>query len=198
MGNLHSVAKALEKEGSEVRVSSDPADLEGASGVVLPGVGAFPRAVERLRDLGLDGALTAYAESGRPLLGICLGLQLLFEESSEHGGAEGLGLLSGRVDLLDRPGRKVPHMGWAEIEWVNPSPLDEGTSDGTAFYFAHSFVVDPVPEELLAVASYGGPFPCAAGRDNVFGVQFHPEKSSSAGLRIIRNFVQLASGKDGL
>ena len=190
MGNLHSVGKALEVAGAEVNVTPRPDDLDRAEALVLPGVGAFPRAMERLADLGLDRAILRAVGEGRPLLGICLGLQLLFEYSEEQGGSEGLGILPGRVTGLEVDGLKVPHIGWARVEWTGDSPLNEGIPNGEAFYFVHSFVPRPDRPDRLATATYGSPFTCAAGRDGVYGVQFHPEKSSEAGLRLLSNFVE--------
>jgi glutamine amidotransferase len=156
--------------------------------VILPGVGAFPRAMERVRERGLDELIAERREAGAPILGICLGLQLLFESTTELGGAEGLGLLSGPVSELRAEGLKVPHIGWSPVRWERPSRLVEGIESGTPFYFVHSFAPAPRPEELLGSAVYGERFACAAERDNVFGVQFHPEKSSAAGLRLLANF----------
>lgn len=190
MGNLHSVGKALERAGAAVTTTSDPDGVSRADAVVLPGVGAFPRAMERLADLGLDLAIREAAES-KPLLGICLGLQLLFEYSPEQGGAKGLGILAGAVEPLAGDDLKVPHIGWATVDWVGRSPIAEGIADGEAFYFVHSFVVEPQASDLVATATYGDTFACAAGRGSIFGVQFHPEKSSEAGLRLLANFISL-------
>jgi len=192
MGNLHSVGKALERAGANVTATPDPAVAGGADALVLPGVGAFPRAMERLADLGLDQAIRDAVDSGKPLLGICLGLQLLFDFSAEQGGAEGLGILSGKVEPLPANGLKVPHIGWATVDWAGDSPIAQGIADGEAFYFVHSYIALPEDSDLLAVSSYGGEFACAAGHDGIFGVQFHPEKSSEAGLRLLANFVSLA------
>jgi glutamine amidotransferase len=194
MGNLRSVSKGFEKVGATCEVTNDHARIAAADGVVLPGVGAFPRAMERIHELGLDSALGSAASEGRPVLGICLGLQLLFESSTELGGAEGLGLLEGHVVEVPAGGRKIPHIGWAAVTWAGPSPLTDGLRPGEPFYFVHSFVVEPSEDELVGTASYGGEFACVAAKDNVFGVQFHPEKSSSAGLRLLQNFVGICEG----
>jgi imidazole glycerol-phosphate synthase subunit HisH len=188
MGNLRSVEKALEHVGVTATISADAAEVRAADGVILPGVGAFPRAMERIRGLGLDELIAERREEGVPILGICLGLQLLFESSTELGGADGLGLLAGRVDELDAEGLKVPHIGWEPVRWERESRLADGIPSETPFYFVHSFAPRPGGDDLLGSAMYGARFACAAERDNVFGVQFHPEKSSAAGLRLLSNF----------
>lgn len=188
MGNLRSVEKALEHVGAVATVSSNPDEVRAADGVILPGVGAFPRAMERVRELGLDELIAERRDAGVPILGICLGLQLLFDSTTELGGAEGLGLLAGPVAEIDAEGLKVPHIGWSPVRWERDSRLIEGIDSETPFYFVHSFAPRPSAEELLGSAAYGERFACAAERDNVFGVQFHPEKSSAAGLRLLANF----------
>jgi imidazole glycerol-phosphate synthase subunit HisH len=188
MGNLRSVEKALEKVGAESERTPDPERARAADGVVLPGVGAFPKAMERISELGLDELVAERAGEGVPVLGICLGLQLLFESSSEGEGAEGIGLLPGTVEPLEANGLKVPHIGWSPVRWERQSRLAEGINSETPFYFVHSFASRPGPDEVLGSAAYGSRFACAAERDNVFGVQFHPEKSSAAGLRLLSNF----------
>jgi glutamine amidotransferase len=191
MGNLRSVEKAFERVGATCEVTSDHDRIETADGVVLPGVGAFPKAMERITELGLDQAMHAAAARRQPILGICLGLQLLFESTTELGGSEGLGLLEGHVVEIPAGDRKVPHIGWAPVTWNRPSSLSNGLRPGEPFYFVHSFVVDPVEDELIGTASYGGEFACVAGRDRIYGVQFHPEKSSAAGLQLLGNFVEV-------
>jgi len=188
MGNLRSVEKALEHVGVIAKISSESAEIDAADGLILPGVGAFPRAMELIRERGLDAAIAERHQAGVPILGICLGLQLLFESTVELGGAEGLGLLPGPVEELDAESLKVPHIGWSPVRWEHDSRLAEGIESETPFYFVHSFVPRPHGEELLGSAAYGARFACAAERDNVFGVQFHPEKSSAAGLRLLANF----------
>lgn len=188
MGNLRSVEKALEHVGATATITSDAAEARAADGVILPGVGAFPRAMERVRELGLDELVVERREAGVPILGICLGLQLLFDSTTELGGAAGLGLLPGGVDELDADGLKVPHIGWSPVRWGQGSALTEGIATETPFYFVHSFAPRPEAGDLLGTAAYGARFACAAQRDNVFGVQFHPEKSSAAGLRLLANF----------
>jgi glutamine amidotransferase len=188
MGNLRSVAKALEHVGAEAEVTADPAAVRRAEGIVLPGVGAFPKAMERIREARLDELVEERNEAGVPILGICLGLQLLFESSTELGGSPGLGLLEGEVTTIDAGGLKVPHIGWSPVEWEQVSPLLLGIDPGTPFYFVHSFAVRPRQDEVLGTAAHGERFACAVQRDRVFGVQFHPEKSSSAGLGLLANF----------
>ena len=188
MGNLRSVEKALEHVGVTASITREPSEVRGADGVILPGVGAFPRAMERIRELGLDELIAERREEGVPILGICLGLQLLFESSSELGGAGGLGLLEGDVQELQAKGLKVPHIGWEPVRWERESRLADGIPSETPFYFVHSFAAQPRQEDLLGSAAFGARFACAAERDNVFGVQFHPEKSSAAGLRLLSNF----------
>jgi glutamine amidotransferase len=162
--------------------------VRAADGVILPGVGAFPRAMERIRERGLDELVAERVEAGVPMLGICLGLQLLFDSTTELGGAAGLGLLPGPVERLSAPGLKVPHIGWAPVRWERESRLADGIPSETPFYFVHSFAPQPERAELLGSAEYGERFAGAAQRGNVFGVQFHPEKSSAAGLRLLSNF----------
>jgi glutamine amidotransferase len=188
MGNLRSVEKALEHVGATATISHDAAEVRAADGVILPGVGAFPRAMERIRERDLDELIAERRDAGVPILGICLGLQLLFDSTTELGGAEGLGLLPGGVADLAAEGLKVPHIGWSPVRWEKDSRLAEGIETETPFYFVHSFAPSPAAEDLLGSAAYGARFACAAERDNVFGVQFHPEKSSAAGLRLLSNF----------
>jgi glutamine amidotransferase len=188
MGNLRSVEKALEHVGATAIVSADAAEVRAADGVILPGVGAFPRAMERIREGGLDELIAERRQAGVPILGICLGLQLLFDSSTELGGAQGLGLLEGDVAGIEAGGLKVPHIGWSPVCWERESRLTAGIESETPFYFVHSFAPRPQAGELLGSAAYGERFACAAESENVFGVQFHPEKSSAAGLRLLANF----------
>jgi imidazole glycerol-phosphate synthase subunit HisH len=193
MGNLRSVEKALEHVGASATISSDAATVRAADGVILPGVGAYPRAMERIAELGFDELIAERRESGAPILGICLGLQLLFDSTTELGGAAGLGLLPGPVDGIEADGLKVPHIGWSPVRWEQDSRLVEGIPTETPFYFVHSFAPRPDPAVLLGSAAYGARFACAAESGDVFGVQFHPEKSSAAGLRLLSNFAGICA-----
>ncbi len=193
MGNLRSVEKALEHVGATATIANDAATVRDADGVILPGVGAFPKAMERVRELSLDELIAERHDAGVPILGICLGLQLLFDSSTELGGAEGLGLLAGDVTELEADGLKVPHIGWSPVRWERGSKLTEGIDSETPFYFVHTFAPRPAEGDLLGSAAYGDRFACAAERDGVYGVQFHPEKSSGAGLRLLANFAGICA-----
>ncbi|MCS7459241.1 imidazole glycerol phosphate synthase subunit HisH [Paenibacillus doosanensis] len=190
MGNLHSVSKAVERLGVEAVVTSDEERIMAASGAILPGVGAFGDAMEHLRESKLDGAVVRYAETGKPLLGICLGMQLLFTRSEEHGSHEGLNLLPGEV-IRFSGGYKVPHMGWNRLQFRQPSPLLDGVEEGHV-YFVHSYHVKPEqPSDLLATTDYYQQVTAIVGRDNIYGMQFHPEKSGSIGMKLLSNFTAL-------
>jgi glutamine amidotransferase len=194
MGNLRSVEKALERVGGDVTITGDADVARDADGVILPGVGAFPAAMRRVRDLGLDELVADRVRAGVPVLGVCLGLQLLFERSAEQEGAAGIGLLPGEVTALDAPGLKVPHIGWEPVRWERTSELTDGLGDGSPFYFVHSFSVRPAEEaDVLGTAEWGERFVCAVARPPVYGVQFHPEKSSAAGLRLLDNFRRICT-----
>ncbi|MGH2924799.1 MAG: imidazole glycerol phosphate synthase subunit HisH [Solirubrobacterales bacterium] len=198
VGNLRSIEKALERVGAVPRITADPAASAGADGIVLPGVGAFPKAMHSVRERGFDELLADRVEAGTPVLGICLGMQLLFERSSELGGAAGLGLLAGEVTALDAGGLKVPHIGWEPVRRERASKLIEGMADETPFYFVHSFGVRPTdPGDVIGTAEWGERFTCAVARPPLYGVQFHPEKSSAAGLRLLANFAAIAGGAAG-
>lgn len=188
MGNLRSVEKALEHVGATATIANDAATIRAADGLILPGVGAFPKAIAEMRYLNLEELLAERLDAGIPVLGICLGLQLLFDSTTELGGAEGTSLLPGEVDELDADGLKVPHIGWSPVRWEKDSRLTEGIESETPFYFVHSFAPTPADGDLLGTAVYGERFACAAEQDRIFGVQFHPEKSSGAGLRLLSNF----------
>jgi imidazole glycerol-phosphate synthase subunit HisH len=193
MGNRRSVEKALAHVGAHAHVSSDHDELRSAAGLVVPGVGAFPRAMERLRELGLDDLLRERVAAQTPVLGICLGLQLAFERSSELGGADGLGLIPGEVNRLRAPKLKLPHIGWNDVRFAKPdSPLTAGLPQSCAFYHVHSFAAEPADEaDVLGIADYGGPFVTAVEHGSFYGVQFHAEKSSAAGLRLLANFARI-------
>ena len=194
MGNLRSVEKALERIGARAEITHEPERIRAADGVILPGVGAFPRAMGRVRELGLDSLIRERLEAGRPVLGICLGLQLLFDASVENEGGRGLGLMAGPVEPLAADGLKVPHIGWSPVRWERDSALTEGLQDDTPFYFVHSFTPRPSsPDEVLGTAAYGERFACAVERAPLYGVQFHPEKSSYAGLRLLDNFARICA-----
>jgi glutamine amidotransferase len=194
MGNLRSVEKAFERVGAEVVRTGDVEVAARADGLVLPGVGAFPKGIERVGALGFDELIADRRAAGTPILGICLGMQLLFESSTELGGASGLGVLAGTVTELDAPGLKVPHIGWEPIRLEAESELTVGLEDETPFYFVHSFAPHPAhAEDIAATAVWGERFACAVSRPPVYGVQFHPEKSSLAGLSLLKNFVAICA-----
>jgi glutamine amidotransferase len=194
MGNLRSVQKALERVGHASTITSDPAVLADAEKIVLPGVGAFRDAIAALRERKLEGPIRAAIDSGRPFLGICLGLQLLFETSYEDGQHEGLGIIPGKVVRFSVPREyKVPHMGWNQLQFHRRPPVFQGVEEGAHFYFVHSYYVAPRDADVVATnTDYGGTFCSSIWRGNVFGVQFHPEKSQAAGLRLLKNFADLA------
>jgi imidazole glycerol-phosphate synthase subunit HisH len=192
VGNLRSVERALLHAGAEVDVTGDPDRLRSAAGVVLPGVGAFGAALDALEQRGLRDTVVEIAGSGRPLLGVCLGFQLLFDWSEENGGRDGLGLLPGRVVRLAQSRGKVPHMGWNQLRILRPSRLLEGIADGASMYFVHSYAAEGVPEAaLVADCDYGGPIPAVVEVGSVAATQFHPEKSGADGLRLYANLVEL-------
>ncbi len=197
MGNRRSVQKALEHVGASAQITRDHEELRAADGVVVPGVGAFPLAMRNLRELGLADLLRTRAEEGTPLLGICLGMQLLFDGSVELEPTPGLGLLRGDVTWLDAGGLRVPHIGWNEVSFQRPSPLtSELPPGGCPFYHVHSLAARPSdPTDVLGTTEYGERFATIVGHDRVFGVQFHPEKSSTHGLRMLRSFVALCGAE---
>ncbi|MGQ8922439.1 imidazole glycerol phosphate synthase subunit HisH [Bacillus halotolerans] len=198
MGNLYSVSKALERVGVPYFVSGMPKELRKADAFILPGVGSFGDAMDNLRNAKLDQFIHDMVSEGRLLLGICLGMQLLFDESEEHGTAAGLGLLEGKAVRLkpeDQEGNKlkVPHMGWNRLSFHNESPLLAGVEEGYA-YFVHSYYIDGMDDgALLASAEYGVRVPAVVGKENVFGAQFHPEKSSTVGMSILIQFTKMAA-----
>jgi glutamine amidotransferase len=191
MGNRRSVEKALTHVGARALITRDPTALEQADALVVPGVGAFPQGMRNLVELGLDERI--------PVLGICLGMQLLFERSQEHELTAGLGLLAGEVSPLDGDGLRIPHIGWNDVHFERPSPLTTGLpGEGCAFYHVHSLAARPDdPADVIATTEYGERFATIVGHGNVLGVQFHPEKSSRDGLTLLGSFVALASGNGG-
>jgi imidazole glycerol-phosphate synthase subunit HisH len=192
-GNLRSVEKALAHAGGSPVVTSDPDVVRRAERVVVPGQGAFRDCLAGLRARGLDEAVREAIAAGRPYLGICLGLQVLFDESEEQGPTPGLGILPGRVVRFRPADRalKVPHMGWNEVRLRRPEPLWRGIAEGAHVYFVHSYFAAPADPSIVRLeADYGGPFAAAVRRDNVFACQFHPEKSQAVGLRLLASFVE--------
>ncbi len=190
MGNLRSVQKALEAVGREARITEHPEEVRGASHVILPGVGAFEDAMRRLDETGLGEAFKEAVAAGTPCLGVCLGLQLLFEGSEEDGLHRGLGLLKGRVvRFKSAPGLKVPHMGWNTLEVARPAPILEGLGADPSVYFVHSYHAAAAdPSDVAAYATHGVRFPAVVRRGNLQGCQFHPEKSQRVGLAMYANF----------
>ena len=190
-GNLHSVRNAFAHIGADVITASDPSELGSADKLVLPGVGAFGAGIDALRARGFEQPIKEAVARGVPLLGICLGMQFLFESSDELGTHRGLGLLPGRVTRFPASALKVPHMGWNQLTIAREHPLLRGLPDGTYAYFVHSYYVAPAdPAVVLARTGYGIEFASVVGQGNVTGIQCHPEKSQQAGLRILKNFVE--------
>lgn len=189
MGNLRSVEKGFQKVGVEVRVTNRPSDIRDADGVVLPGVGAFKDCMNELTNLNLTGAIVESIKEGKPYLGICLGFQILFSESEEFGYCKGLDIYKGKVPRFPVSELKVPHMGWNEIKIRKENPLLKGIPDKSSFYFVHSYYVAPEDDSIiLTTTDYGIEFTSSIWKDNVYGVQFHPEKSQALGLQLLRNF----------
>jgi glutamine amidotransferase len=193
MGNRRSVQKALEHVGAQAQITRDPTQIKAADGVVVPGVGAFPLAMRNLEALGLDAVLRSVAAAGRPLLGICLGMQVLFDGSEEFGATPGLGLIPGCVTPLSARGLRIPHIGWNDVRFEQPSPLTAGLPKaGCAFYHVHSLVARPSEAtDVVGSTEYGERFASMVARGSVLGVQFHPEKSSGPGLRMLAGFTGL-------
>ena len=190
VGNLRSVEKAFQAGGVEAVVSSDERVLRGAERLVLPGVGAFRACMEALAARGFDRLVRERAGEGTPLLGVCVGMQMLFDESEEFGVAAGLGFLRGRVRRFPE-GLRVPQVGWNRVGWAKPHPLSRGIEDGSFFYFVHSFFCEaPDEEDVIGKTEYGLGYASVVARGGVCGVQFHPEKSQAAGLRLLKNFAE--------
>lgn len=196
MGNRRSVQKALERMGAEAPITREEELLGSCRGLVLPGVGAFPVAMRNLRELGLDQLIRTQVAAGVPLLGICLGMQLLFERSDELEPTTGLALLPGAVSAIRAPQLSIPHIGWNEVSWNRQSPLTAGLpGGGCPFYHVHSYAVRPADEaDVVGSTEYGERFATVIEHERVFGVQFHPEKSSHHGLKLLGNFVGLSAG----
>jgi imidazole glycerol-phosphate synthase subunit HisH len=192
VGNLHNLKNALDYQGLPNRIVRRAAELDGASHIILPGVGAFRPAMEQLRKAGMEAVVRERVAAGLPFLGVCVGLQLLFEESEEDGLHGGLGLLRGRIVRFRDGGLKVPQIGWNQVAWQHADPLSAGIADGSYFYFVHSYHAT-VSEagDALGLTEYGDTFPSVVRHGNVWGVQFHPEKSQNAGLRLLANFAAL-------
>jgi glutamine amidotransferase len=190
VGNLHSAAKALDRAGAEIRVVPTVAEAAGAAGLVVPGVGAYGACLSGLASAGGPAAVAGWLEGGRPLLGICVGMQLLFEASEEGPVSDGAGVVAGKIRRLTGGGGvKIPHIGWDEVSVRRGSRLLAGLGDGTRFYFVHSYAPEPDGDAVAAVCDYGGRFAAAVEHGNLFGTQFHPEKSGEAGLTLLANFV---------
>ena len=194
MGNRRSVEKAVERAGARPLLTADHDALRAADGLIVPGVGAFPAAMRALAVRGLVELVRDRAAEGVPVLGSCLGMQLLFERSEEHEGAEGIGLLEGDVVRLEAGDLKLPHIGWNEVRRLRDHPILDGLPERAAFYHVHSYVPRPTSDELvIGVSDYGTEFASVVGRDNVVGCQFHPEKSSVHGLALLRNFAAMCA-----
>jgi glutamine amidotransferase len=198
MGNLRSVQKGIEHVGGEAKISSDPGEIQRADKLILPGVGAFGDAMAEIHRRDLASPIRDFIDSGRPFLGICLGLQLLFERGYEHGEHKGLGVLEGDVVRFELPRSfKVPHMGWNTVRKKADAPILSNTDDGTHFYFVHSYYVRPADPSVVALeCDYGESFCAMVWRDNLFATQFHPEKSQEDGLQLIRAFDNLPTSAE--
>lgn len=196
MGNLRSVEKGFIKVGANVMVTNRPEDVERARAVVLPGVGAFKDCMKELTNLDLIDAVAGAIEKGKPYLGICLGLQILFSESEEFGRCPGMDIFRGRVVRFEDSGLKIPQMGWNQITIHKNNPLFHDVPDKSYFYFVHSYYVAPEDRSIVATTTdYGREFTSSVWKDNVFAVQFHPEKSQTLGLRLLKNFSDIVAGK---
>lgn len=198
VGNLFSLKSSFAAIGAEAIVTNSKEELEKADSIILPGVGAFRDAAEKLKSSGLEETVISLAKSGKPLMGICLGMQLLFEKSYEYGVCDGLGLIKGEIkpiaDVIPKE-YKIPHIGWNSLEMKKPSPIFENVKDGEYVYFVHSYYAADCEEAVTAVSDYGAKLTAAVQSGNIFGCQFHPEKSGETGLNILRSFVALGEGK---
>ena len=194
VGNLFSLEQSFHAVGAQIVVTDDPKVIHEADKILLPGVGAFGDAAEKLRATGLDRVVVEEAKKGKPVMGICLGMQLLFEEGHEYGCHKGLGLIPGKVVPIAKvipEGLKIPHMGWNALEFQKESPLFAHIQNGDCVYFVHSYYAADCEDAVIATAEYGAPLTAAVQKGNVFGCQFHPEKSGTVGLRILRAFAQM-------
>ncbi len=192
MGNLKSVTNAFRSLSAPIEITRDRKVIAGAKALVLPGVGAFGKCVENLKKFDLFDFLKEQIASGKPYLGICLGMQILLEESEEAPGVEGLGIIKGRVARF-RGSMKIPHMGWNSVEVVQEAPVLKGIPSGSFFYFVHSFYPEPTESVSATMTDYGKPFTSSLLKGNIFASQFHPEKSQQIGLKLLRNFVSLCA-----
>lgn len=192
-GNLFSVQNALNYLQIENKITANPADLADADGIILPGVGAFRDAMTMLNESGFTEAIKVQAADGKPILGICLGMQMLFEKGYEFGETDGLGLIPGNVVLIDGGGLKIPHMGWNDLTVLNDCPLSADVADGDYVYYVHSYRADTSDEYISCYTMYNEKIPGLVYRDNVYGAQFHPEKSGQVGMNILKNFAKLVS-----
>ncbi len=198
VGNLFSLKSSFSAIGANAVVTSSKSELESADSIILPGVGAFQDAAKKLKDSGLENTVISLAKNGKPLMGICLGMQLLFEKSFEYGEHKGLGLIKGEIRPIEAvipKGYKIPHIGWNSLEIKKPSPIFENVNNGEYVYFVHSYYAADCENSVTAVSDYGAPLTAAVQSGNVFGCQFHPEKSGETGLKILRSFVALGEGK---
>ena len=193
MGNLHSVSRAIAKAGGNAEMAREPETVGGAAALVIPGVGAFGACVRALKDRGLDRAILDFVATGRPVFGVCLGMQVLFEQSDEDPD-EGLSIVPGRSRKLPSD-VKVPHMGWNTVDWSAEHPYVDGIPRETRFYFVHSYAPDVIEGTTVGITDYGRPFSAVVAKDNVFATQFHPEKSADAGLQIYASFVKAVSSR---
>ena len=192
-GNLFSVQNALNYLQIENKITANPADLADADGIILPGVGAFRDAMTMLNESGFTEAIKVQAAAGKPILGICLGMQMLFEKGYEFGETDGLGLIPGNVVLIDGGGLKIPHMGWNDLTVLNDCPLSADVADGDYVYYVHSYRADTSDEYISCYTMYNEKIPGLVYRDNVYGAQFHPEKSGQVGMNILKNFAKLVN-----
>lgn len=198
VGNLFSLKSSFSAIGADAVVTSSKSELERAESIILPGVGAFCDAAKKLKDSGLEGTVISLAKAGKPLMGICLGMQLLFEKSYEYGEYRGLGLIKGEIRPIETvipKGYKIPHIGWNSLEIRKPTPIFENVKNGEYVYFVHSYYAADCENSVTAVSDYGAPLTASVQDGNIFGCQFHPEKSGETGLKILRSFVALGEEK---